>query len=475
MKILYVASEVTPYAASGGLGDVMGALPRTVKRQLGKGAEVSVILPLYSGISESYRSAMKKVTEGICPLAWRRAYYGVYRLSSAGVNYYFIDNEQYFKRGRMYGEFDDGERFAFFCRAVISFMLDTGWYPDVLHANDWQSAMTVIYLKTRFAHHPELSRIRTVYTIHNIEYQGKYDMAILGDVFDIPGEYASSVECDGCLNLMKGAIQLSDRVNTVSPHYAEELRDPYFSFGLDPMIRRVFDKFSGILNGLDTVFFDPSNGDEIAYPYKLSTLAAGKAENKKFLQEELGLPVSPDIPLIAMITRLTPAKGIDLVIRILDELLFENLQFVLLGTGDREYEYILREIAGRHPDSARVLCTFDRTLSKRIYAAADLFLMPSRSEPCGLAQMTACAYGTVPVVRGVGGLYDTIIPYGRENSNGFVFYNYNAHDLLFRVKDALALYRAGDGEWDKLRRRAMRSDFGWKNSAKAYIELYNSL
>ncbi len=472
MKILYVASEANPFAASGGLGDVMGALPRVLKRAGGAATEVGVILPLYGSVAPEYRQKMKKVFEGHFRYAWRDAYLGVYRLSAAGVSYYFVDNEQYFKRERMYGEFDDGERFAFFCRAVIEYMIQSGNVPDILHANDWQAALTVVYLKTRFAEVEALSRIQTVFTIHNIEYQGKYDPAILGDVFDLDGWHQPILEWDGCLNLMKGAIQVADTVTTVSPRYAEELCDPYFAYGLAPMIRKIKNKFFGIVNGLDTTYFSPSSAEDLPFPYTVAKAKSGKAANKRALQEELGLPLRSDVPLLVMITRLTAGKGIDLVLHILGELLEEDVQFVLLGTGEKKYEQIFADLCARHPNKARAELRFDRKLSKRMYAGADLFLMPSKTEPCGLAQMTACRYGTVPIVHGVGGLYDTIVSYGGTDSNGFVFCNYNAHDLLFRIKDALALYRGDNEEWSRLVRRAMQSDFSWKRSAEKYRALY---
>ncbi len=475
MRILYVSSEVTPFAASGGLGDVMGSLPRAVRRLLGKGSEVGVIMPLYEAISGEARARMKRIWEGVVPLAWRRAYAAVYELKRAGVSYYFIENKRYFKRAALYGEYDDGERFAFFCRAVLEFICQSGRVPDVLHANDWQSALTVVYVKTLFGDHPVLSRIRTVYTVHNIEFQGKYGKEILGDVLGLTKEHEGLLEFDGCINLAKGALVLCDAATTVSRRYAEELLDPFFSHGLSPIVSMIRHKLSGIVNGLDTAYFSTENAEEIAFPYKPSTLDVGKRENKKFLQERLGLPIDEKIPLLSMVTRLTRQKGIDLLLHILNELLEEDIQFVLLGCGDADYEYILREIASRYPSRARVLLAFDRTFSKQIYAGSDLFLMPSQSEPCGLAQMIACRYGTVPIVRAVGGLADTILPYGEGRGNGFVFEHYNAHDLLFRIKDALLLYGAGDGEWDALRRRAMRSDFSWKRSAAEYIALYRNL
>lgn len=475
MRILYVASEVNPFAASGGLGDVMGALPRAVRTALGKDSEIGVIMPLYSSIGEDFKGRMKKIWEGVVPLAWRRAYAAVYALKRAGVTYYFVENARYFKRAFLYGEYDDGERFAFFCRAVLEFIDQSGRVPDILHANDWQSALTVIYVKTLFASHPTLSRIRTVYTVHNIEFQGQYGKEILCDVFGLSIQHEGFLEYDGCINLAKGALVLCDAATTVSRRYAEELSDPFFSHGLSPIVSMIRHKLSGIVNGLDTAYFSPKNGEEIAFPYTPASCAAGKKENKKFLQERLGLSLDEEVPLLAMITRLTRQKGIDLLLHILDELLEEDIQFVLLGSGDADYEYILGEIASRHKEKARMLFRFDRILSKQIYAGADLFLMPSQSEPCGLAQMTACQYGTVPIVRAVGGLADTIRPYGEKGSNGFVFQHYNAHDFLFRVKDALMLYRTEKSEWDTLRRRAMRSDFSWRRSAKEYIELYRKL
>ncbi len=475
MRILYVSSEVTPFAASGGLGDVMGSLPRAVRQALGKDSSVGVIMPLYEAISGQERARMKKIWEGVVPLAWRRAYAAVYERKVAGVSYYFIENKRYFKRAALYGEYDDGERFAFFSRAVLEFICQSDRIPDILHANDWQSALTVVYLKTLFRDHPTLSRIRAVYTVHNIEFQGKYGKETLGDVFGLSEAHEGLLEYDGCINLAKGALVLCDAATTVSRRYAEELREPFFSHGLSPIVSMIGHKLTGIVNGLDTSYFSPENAEELAFPYKLSTLEVGKKENKKFLQEKLGLPSGEDVPLIAMVTRLTRQKGIDLLLHILNELLEEDIQFVLLGCGDADYEYILREIASRYPSRARVLFAFDRTLSKQIYAASDLFLMPSQSEPCGLAQMIACRYGTVPIVRAVGGLADTIAPYGEGKGNGFVFEHYNAHDFLFRIKDALLLYGAGDGEWDALRRRAMRSDFSWKRSATEYIALYRKL
>ena len=474
MDILYVTSEAAPFSASGGLGDVMGALPQAVKAA-SPDDTVSVILPYYKKkVPENLASSFKFVCEFRFRYVWRDAYAGIYSTERGGVTYYFVDNEQYFLRDSLYGEFDDGERFAFFSMAVVEFLLKTGKMPNILHANDWQSALTIVYLRTKYYDVKEFRSVRTVYTIHNIEYQGKYDLAILGDIFGLDDRFRPVVEYDGCINLMKGALVVADRVTTVSPNYACELRQAYYAYGLQHVINANGHKLSGIINGIDTTYFSPDKGGEIAFPYSLSDVWEGKAKNKAALQRELGLPVRRDVPLAVMITRLARQKGVDLLTCILDELLDSDIQFLILGTGDADYEKTLAEIASRHPDKMRALFKFDRALSKRLYASADLFLMPSRSEPCGLAQMIACSYGTIPVVRAVGGLYDTIVPYGQEGANGFVFNNYNAHELLFRVKDALSLYRNPD-EWGKLITGAMTTDFSWDRSAKKYLNLYRGL
>lgn len=471
MNILYVTGEAAPYAASGGLGDVMGALPKSVKKLLGKESNVGVILPLYATVSNAHREKMEKISEFWFYHSWRNSYCAVYRLQDNGVNYYFVDNEYYFKRGNLYGDFDDGERFAYFSHAVLEFILHANLVPDIFHANDWQAALSVVYAKLKYGDNPMLSRMKTVFTIHNIEYQGKFGTEVIGDLFDLSPQHTSVLEYDGCLNLLKGAMICADRVTTVSPNYKDELRNDFFAFGLQYVVQMCAPKMDGVINGIDTTAFSSKNTD-IPVTYSLRDIARGKGENKALLQEELGLPVRSDLPLIVMITRLTEGKGVDLVLHVFEEMLSLDVQFVLLGTGDKKYEQIFSDLASRNSDRARALIKFDRVLSKRMYAAADIFLMPSKSEPCGLAQMIACSYGTVPVVRNVGGLHDSIIPYGEENANGFRFDNFNAHDLLFTVKDAVRLYRNDPKGWDLLRRSAMRSDFRWTRSAEKYIEIY---
>ena len=471
MKILYVTSEANPFIASGGLGDVMGAVPVAISEL--KEAEVEVIMPLYDAIKHKYGDKLEKCLDISFNLSWRKTGASIYRTYHSGVPYYFVENSYYFDRGKLYGEWDDGERFAFFSTAVVEYMLKSGNIPDVLHSNDWQTALTVIYLKTKYAFLKEFLRVKTIYTIHNIEYQGKYDKAILGDVFALGGEYESIVENDGCINLMKGAIVTSDLVGTVSPNYANELQYDFFAFGLSDIVKASQNKMRGIINGIDYNFFSPDKGGDIDYPFNKRCYKAGKAKNKAALQKELGLNVRPDVPLVAMITRLASQKGIDLLLRVLEELLSEDLQFVILGTGEKEYEDVLMDIASRH-GNMKALIKFDRVTSKKMYASADIFLMPSKSEPCGLSQMISCAYGTVPVVRAVGGLYDSITPYGEENSNGFTFNNYNAHEMLFALKGALNLYR-NKTEWNALSKRAINTDFSWSKSATEYMALYKTL
>ena len=423
-------------------------------------------------MKSEHKAKLEKVCDITFRYSWRDTGASVYKIKNGKVDYYFLENHYYFDRPVLYGEADDGERFAFFSMAVVEFMLQTGNIPDILHANDWQSALTIIYLKTKYSYNESLSRIRTVFTIHNIEYQGKFDIASIEDIFALEG-FCNVVEYDGCINLMKGALAVSDYITTVSPNYAHELHHDFFAFGLADIINKVDVKLKGVINGIDYKYFSPETGGEIYRSYGINDLNEGKKENKLALQKEVGLPEYPDVPLVVMITRLASQKGIDLVIRILDELLEENMQFIILGTGEAEYEEFFRQAEKRH-SNMKALIKFDRVISKKMYAGADIFLMPSKSEPCGLAQMICCSYGTVPVVRSVGGLYDSIIPYNAPNSNGFRFDNYNAHELLFATKKALALYLEED-KWNSLVLRAKTSDFSWDVSATEYMKIYNKL
>ena len=472
MKILYVASEAAPFAASGGLGDVMGALPKSIVADH-PDAEVGVIVPLYGTMKSEYRANLEKVVDLSFRYAWRNTGATIYKLDYCGVNYYFVENHYYFDRGRLYGEFDDAERFAFFSTAVIEFMIATGNIPDILHANDWQTALTVVYLKTEYAHVSALRGIKTVYTIHNIEYQGKFDPYILGDVFALDRRYYNVVEFDNCINLMKGAIVATDYITTVSPNYARELQYDFYGFGLQGVITDNAHKLDGVINGIDYSYFSPDKGGDIDFPFTKRTVKSGKAKNKKALCEQIGLDATPDIPLAVMITRLASQKGIDLFLHVADDMLSKNVQIVVLGTGEKEYEDALRNLEAKHKNF-KALLKFDRVISKKLYASADIFLMPSKFEPCGLAQMICCSYGTIPVVRATGGLYDTITPYGLDNSNGFNFSNYNAHDFLYAVERALDVY-SNEKEWSELRKRAVNCDFTWNASAAKYMQIYNNL
>lgn len=472
MRILYVTSEASPYCASGGLGDVMGALPKYVA-SASEDLDVEVILPLYDTMKVEYKEKLELVADISFKLSWRTTGASIYVLQSDNVKYYFVENHYYFDRGRLYSEYDDAERFAFFSMAVVEFMIQTGNIPDILHANDWQSALTVIYLKTEYSHVKALNGIKTVYTIHNIEYQGKFDPYILGDVFSIGMQYYGVVEFNGCINLMKGALVTADYITTVSETYAKELQYDFYGFGLQNVIRSLSHKVSGVINGIDYDYFSPDKGGDIDYPYTKRGVKNGKAKNKKAICSELGLSTDENLPLVTMITRLASQKGIDLVLHIAEEMLSRPMQFVLLGTGESEYEAAFKALEEKYPNF-KALIKFDRVISKRLYASADIFLMPSKFEPCGLAQMICCSYGTIPVVRSTGGLGDSIIPYGTEGSNGFRFDNYNAHDLLYAVDSALSVYNNPE-EWSALRKRALNSNFTWNKSANKYLQIYNNI
>ncbi|MBR3290400.1 MAG: glycogen synthase GlgA [Clostridia bacterium] len=471
MKVLYITSEAVPFAASGGLADVAGSLPREIRNRL---VGCRVVMPLYDCVPQELRDNMKFIASLSVPVSWRRQYCGIFEAKYNGVTYYLLDNQYYFKREGLYGHYDDAERFAFFSRAALEILKYVNYQPDILHANDWQSALVPIYHSLFYVHDPFYLSMKTVFTIHNIAYQGQYGMEILGDVFGLPESAAPIVELGGCVNLMKGAIETAHHVTTVSPTYAQELMDPWFAKGMDGILRQRSWKLSGILNGIDTERYDPSNDPCIAAPFSADDFS-GKAKCKAALQEELGLPVGTDTPIIGMVTRLVAHKGIDLVQYILDRLLSEqDVQFVLLGSGDWAFENFFRYAQERFPDKLRYCSGFVPDLARRIYAGADIFLMPSQSEPCGLAQMVACRYGTVPVVRETGGLKDSIRDCSDGYGNGFTFQSYNADDMLYAINRALGAYR-NEKDWPLLVERALRCDFSWGRSANEYVKLYRSL
>ncbi|MGI6213962.1 MAG: glycogen synthase GlgA [Christensenellales bacterium] len=472
MKILFAASEAAPFLRSGGLGDVAGALPKALAKE---GADVRVIMPYYSAIPESYRE--KAVFLGSCTveLAWRRQYAGVFSAQSEGVTYYFIDNEYYFKRKELYGCYDDGERFAFFSSAILQTMEVTGFYPDVLHCNDWQTALAPLYLDAFYRGKAGYADIKTVLTIHNIEYQGKYDTFVISDVFGIP-EHLKNIACyNGDANMLKAGIESANAVTTVSQTYSRELMDPYFAHGLDVILKERAYKLKGIINGIDTGKYNPLKDKALSVNYSAKSVAR-KAQNKAFLQKQLGLEVS-DAPLMGMVTRLTGHKGLDLVTCVLQDILNMGIQMVILGTGEKEYEIALRRMMAERTDNRlRVKIEFSEEWASRIYAGADIFLMPSKSEPCGLAQLIALRYGAIPIVRRTGGLADTVQAFDptKGEGNGFDFVSYNAHDMLDAVRRAKDAYYDKD-MWKVIVQNAMKQDYSWKKSAKLYKELYKTL
>ena len=471
MKVLYVASEALPFAASGGLADVAGSLPKAMRARL---VGCRVVMPLYESISQEFRDKMTFLTSLSVPVAWRRQYCGVFEAKVDGVIYYLLDNQYYFKRQGLYGHYDDAERFAFFSRAVLEMLPHIGFKPDVINANDWQSALVPLFYHIFYANREGFQGIKTVLTIHNIQYQGKYGMELMEDVLGIPPEHRQLLEYDGCVNFMKAGIECADRVTTVSPTYAEEILDPWFSWGLDPILNARKWKLQGILNGIDTDGYNPVSDPNIVENFSVETLDEGKAANKKALQERLNLPAKADVPLIGMVTRLTSHKGLDLVKYIVDDLMQRDVQMVVLGSGEWVYENFFREIQNKYPDKFCYCAGFIPELARKIYASADIFLMPSKSEPCGLAQMVACRYGTLPIVRETGGLKDSIIDCGEEGGFGFTFKTYNADDMLAAIDRALGAY-ANKPDLKLLRERCMTQDFTWGRSANTYIRMYKEL
>ena len=468
MKILYAASEALPFIASGGLADVAGSLPGALKKE---GAECRVVMPLYGDIKAELREKMRYVTHFNVPLAWRNQYCGLFEAEANNVKYYLLDNEYYFKRSGIYGFYDDAERFVFFSKAILEMLTKIDYDPDIINCNDWQTAMVPVFLNVYYRSIEKFRGIRTVFTIHNIAYQGKYGMEIATDIAGLPDYALPIVEYDHNVNMMKGAIDQSDVVSTVSPTYAEEILDSWFGFGLDRILREKRYKLCGILNGIDVKSYDPATDPEIYKNYTVETVA-DKRVNKAELQKQMGLNVDPDKPLVAMVSRLVGMKGLDLVRYIFDAMIAEGIQFVVLGTGDYIYENFFAEMAGRYPGTVAVRRGFVPDLARKIYAGADILLMPSKSEPCGLAQMVALRYGTIPIIRETGGLKDSIQDLGGENGNGYTFKTYNAHDMLGAVQRAVGLYRNHD-LWQNAVCHAMECDFSWQQSAKKYMEMYN--
>ncbi len=456
-RVLFVASEATPYAKSGGLGDVIGALPHA----LHNGWEAEIIIPKYAHIK---KENLEFVVDFEVTLGWRRQYVGVYRAEDRGVTYWFIDNEYYFRREQLYGYFDEAERYLFFSAAVVEWIQRNPEMYQMIHCHDWQSAWAVQLIKEKQIHLP------VVFTIHNLRYQGRYGVDVAEDLMGYEG-IPNELEYDGDLNLMKGALIAADYVTTVSPSYAKEVLGKSFGEGLEPILQSIQNKFSGVLNGLDLEKFDPMTDSALPYRYRYSRQNKGK--NKHALQMELGL-AQEDLPLVGFVSRLVEQKGLDLIVSVIHELINLDLQFVVLGTGEQRYEELLMKTSREYPKRFRAIIDFDEGLAQRIYAGSDMLLMPSRFEPCGLTQMIAMRYASIPIVRATGGLRDTVCDYDRtdEKPNGFVFERYNGFAMIEAVKRAVRVYQKPE-TWQSLVRRSVKSVRSWEDSAKEYEKIYD--
>lgn len=473
-KILFVASEAQPFCATGGLADVCGSLPKEVKNQ-DPSIDIRTIIPLYSNIPYCFRKDFKYIGHIYVTLSWRKEYCGVFEYELDGIKYYFIDNEKYFKRDNgEYGYFDDGERFSFFSKGVLEILPTIDFFPDIIHVNDWQSALIPTYLKT-IDFDDRYKNIRTILTIHNILYQGRYGSEILGDVFGIAEKYRNILTYDNDVNILKGAIVTADKVITVSPTYAEEIKTPEYSNGLYGIIRPNSYKLLGILNGLDYDFYNPAT-DKVIYTNYDSKHLADKAKCKELLQKEMGLEVNPDKPILAVCSRMNVHKGFDLIKSCIERIISEeDAQFVGVGSGEREYEDFFRYLNNKYPGKVHVSLGYSLEIGKKIYSGADIYLMPSLNEPCGLSQLVASRYGVIPIVRETGGLKDTIKDFGcADGGNGYTFASTNVADLEYSIRRAIADFR-DKKEWKKKVEKVMNLDFSWKNTANKYIDVYNEL
>ena len=475
MQIVFASAECAPFVKTGGLGDVAGSLPAALVRA---GAEVIVMVPKYATIKDEYKAQMEHFSDFYVSLGWRNEYCGLEKLEHDGVTYMFIDNERYFARDYPYGFFDDGERFAFFSKAITESLqhLPAGFECDILHCNDWQTALAPVFLREFYQGLPLYDRVKTVFSIHNVAFQGQFSDTVMEDILGvahIPAA-ASQLRCDACsINYMLGALRYADAITTVSPTYANEIQTPEFGEGLDGVLRERSYALQGILNGIDVAGFDPATDKRIAANYSVED-RSGKAVCKAKLQEELGLEVRDDRPLMVMVTRLTRQKGMDLVMYALDRILAGGVQVAVLGTGDRDYEDGLRYFQDKYPGTMAARIEFDPALSQRMYAAADMFLMPSKFEPCGLSQIIAMRYGTLPIVRETGGLKDTVIPYNEftGEGTGFSFSNFNGDEMGDAVFRAARLFWDNRDAWNQLATQAMSQDFSWTRSADKYLDLY---
>ncbi|MGY3707573.1 glycogen synthase [Granulicatella adiacens] len=471
MKVCFIAAEAAPFVKVGGLGDVIGSLPKAL-RELG--IDARVVLPLYSSIDRE-RFGLKYRGYQFVDLGWRHLYYGIFETVVDGVPFYFIDNEQYFKRESIYGQADDGERFAFFSKAALEILPGVDFKPDIVNVNDWHTALSVIYLDVLKSREADFYKnMKSVLSIHNIEFQGRFNPYEMGNLFGLDNKYFDALIYNGDLNLLKGAIQLANRINTVSETYAREILDPYFSYGLDKILIVEQGKLKGILNGIDIEKFNPKTDPIIPVNYDIHSFE-DKVKNKLELQKELGLEVSEDIPLIGMVTRLTHQKGIDLLLQASEDILRTGAQLVVLGTGDAHYESALRSLENYRHDRVRSILLFSNEMSAKIYASSDIFLMPSKTEPCGLSQLISMRYGTVPVVHRVGGLRDTVIPFTGVEGNGFTFESFQSGDMMDAIYRAVTCFYQSPDEWNQIIKNNLNKDVSWEKSAKQYLSLYQEV
>ncbi|WP_342590227.1 glycogen synthase GlgA [Clostridium muellerianum] len=474
MKVLFAAAEAYPFIKTGGLGDVSYSLPKTLRKL---GIDARVIIPNYSNISQNFKSKMMHKSDFTVPVGWRNSYCGLAYYEFNEVPFYFIDNEYYFQRCNLYGFFDDGERFSYFCRAVLESMkyMDD-FIPDIIHCNDWQTGMIPVLLNEHYKKNNEFINTKTIFSIHNLKYQGIFGKENLSDLLSLGEEYFSedAVKYYNGISFMKAGINFSDIITTVSKSYAEEIKTPFYGENLDGLLRSKSSKLYGIVNGIDYELFNPNTDEHIYYKYNSSTIY-NKVKDKLKLQKTLKLPESKNIPVIAIISRLVRQKGLDLVASAIEELLSMNIQLVILGTGDEDFEDVFQYFSNIYPSKLSSNIKFDNSLAQEIYAGSDMFLMPSLFEPCGISQLISLRYGCIPIVRETGGLKDTIIPYNEytEEGNGFSFKNYNAHEMLNIIKYALEIYNNKEA-WNKLIKTAMLQNNSWENSAKAYIDLYKT-
>lgn len=475
MKVLFAASEATPFVKTDSFADFAGGLPPALHKL---GVDVRVVLPLYEVISSGWRDRMTLVHSTTVALSWRQVYCGFYKLEENGITYYLVENDFYFKRTGIYGHFDDGERFSFFSRAVVELLLRLVWKPDIVHLNDWQTALVPIYLQELSEQYPFLKEIKSVFTIHNIGYQGRFSKDILGDVCGISESWFDNgtLEFMDNISMLKGAILTADRVTTVSPSYAEELRFPFYAKGLEGAISSISDHFYGILCGIDTNLYNPGTDPVIRYNYTSSEIEK-KQKNKRFLQLLLNLDEAPDTAIIAYVGKLIYGKGIDLIIPTFERIMQQNVQFIVLGTGDYDYEKFFRNAEMQYKGRVSVNITSSDELARRIYAGGDFLLMPSQSEPCGRNQMAAMLYGMLPIVRETGGLKDTVGQYDplTGDGNGFTFSDYNANDMLAAIDTAVRFFNSGSVHRNIMIRNNMKSDFSWRRTALQYIKLYKEM